>query len=155
MASVHLTGYGSAQQRNGLQFSGDESTYEMWECKFLAYMKLRKLKDVILPGGGPATADQREEAYAELVPFLDYRSLNLVMRDAADDGRLALQILREHYAGHGQNRVLSLYTKLTALQMQTNESITDYIIRAETVSSALRNAGEVVISDGMLIAITL
>ena len=62
------------------------------------------------------------------------------MRDAVDDGKKALKILREHYAGTGKPRIISLYTELTSLVKQTNESVTDYIIRAETAAAALKNA---------------
>ena len=100
------TGYGPAQR---CIFDGDEEKYEHWECKMLAYMKLRKLKHVILPGA-PASAEKKEEAFSELVGMLDDRSLNLIMNDAKDDGRRALEILREHYAGRGKQRILSLST---------------------------------------------
>jgi len=33
-------------------FNGDEMKYEQWEVKFLGYMRLQKLKDVILPAPG-------------------------------------------------------------------------------------------------------
>ena len=57
---------------------------------------------------------------------MDDCSLSLVMKDACDDGRKALKILREHYAGKGKPRVTSLYT--------------DYVIKAENGATALRNA---------------
>ena len=147
---MNSTGYG-AQQR--LLFDGDESRYEQWEVKILAYMKLRKLKNVIL-GEVVSNADKREEAFSELVQFLDDRSLNLIMRDAKDDGKKALEILRQHYAGSGKQRIISLYTQLTSLQKQHQEELTDYIIRAETSATALKSAGEIV-SDGLLIAMVL
>jgi len=44
------TGYGpSAGGYARLIFDGDERKYDTWEVKFLAYMRLRKLKNVILP----------------------------------------------------------------------------------------------------------
>ena len=45
----NLTGYGpsSTGRYNRLLFDGDERKYEQWEVKFLGYMRLRKLKDVI------------------------------------------------------------------------------------------------------------
>ena len=35
-----------------------------------------------------------------------------MMRDAKDDGRKAIEILREHYVGKGKPRVIALYTEL-------------------------------------------
>ena len=148
---MNSTGYGAQQQR--LFFDGDETRYEQWEIKMLAYMRLRKLKKVIL-GEVISNEDKREEAFSELIQFLDDRSLNLIMRDAKDDGKKALDILRQHYAGSGKQRIISLYTQLTSLQKQHNEELTDYIIRAETSANALKTAGETV-NDGLLIAMIL
>ena len=95
-------------------------------------------------------ADKNAEVYAELIEFLDDRSLSLVFRDAPDDGKEALKILREYYMGKGKPRIITLWTELS-LMSKGSESVTDYIIRAEKSASALRNAGENV-SDSLLIA---
>ena len=119
------TGYGpspSTTRFNRLLFNGQETNFEQWEVKLLGYMRLRKLKDTI-------TADEEDDIdddqNAELIQYLDDKSLSLVMRDAADDGRKALKILREHYAGSSTPRVLSLYTELTSLVKRTSESVTE------------------------------
>ena len=116
------TGYGPRREPSGrharLIFDGDERNYEKWEVKFIGYMRLQKLKETILSDGVAEQApdvDKNEEAYAELIQFLDDTSLSLVMRDAVDDGNKALKILREHYAGGGKPRIISLYTELTSL----------------------------------------
>ena len=62
------------------------------------------------------------------------------MRDAAGDGRKALQILRDHYASQGKPRIIALYTELTSLEKGENESVTDYIIRAEKSVTALKKS---------------
>ena len=50
-----------------LIFDGNESNYELWEAKFLAHMRLLKLKDTILPSEEEANATKNEEFYAELI----------------------------------------------------------------------------------------
>ena len=68
--------------------------------KFLGYLRIQHLHQIIL-----STTDQSDNmdfveknatVFTELVQYLDDKSL-LVMRDAKDNGRKALGILREHY----------------------------------------------------------
>ena len=70
-----------------------------------------------------------------------------------DDGRKALTILQDHYAGVNP-RVISLYMKLTSMVKSSSETVTDYVIRAETAAAALKNCGENII-DSLLIAMVL
>ena len=69
------------------------------------------------PGRTPpaSDADKNAEVYAELIQFLDDRSLSLIFRDAPDDGKKALEILREYYMGKGKPRILTLWTELSLL----------------------------------------
>ncbi|GFO01845.1 CCHC-type Zinc finger, nucleic acid binding protein a [Plakobranchus ocellatus] len=149
------TGYGpSANRIFRILFDGDERKFSLWETKFLGFMRVRNLHSVFKDLSNqdtPVDANKNEEAYAELVQVLDDRSLSLIIRDARDDGGKALQILRNHYRPTGKPRVITLYTELTSLIKLKHESITDYIIRAETSAASLRDAGEKV-SDSLLIS---
>ena len=74
-------------------------------------------------------------------------SLGLVIREARDNESKALAILWEHYAGNGKPRI-------TSLQKKNTETVTEYIINAETTATALKSVGEIV-SDGLLIAMVI
>ena len=149
------TGYGPSANNlwQNIAFDGDERKFELWEVKFLGYMNIRKLKHVFV-SNDEITAEKNEMAFSELIQFLDERSISLIMRDARDDGRKAFKILKEHYAGSGKPRIITLYTQLTSLTKRNNESITDYILRAESAANALRTAKETV-SDGLLVAMVV
>lgn len=100
---TNILGY---ERSHRIYFDGDERKFNLWEVKFLSYLRLNKLSDTIL---NPLAEDSNEEtrtsvatknadAFAELIQCLDDRSLTLVMREAINDGRKALAILREHYS---------------------------------------------------------
>ena len=144
-----------------LLFDGSEDKYELWETRFLGHLHMRKLKGTIL--NEPVSADAGElaqdtaknaDCYAELIRLIDDKSLSLIRHEATDDGRKALKILREHYSGRSKPRIINLYSSLTKLSMAETESVTDYMIRAENVITALRDAGETM-SDGLTVAMIL
>ena len=98
--------------------------------------------------------EENATAFIELIQYLDDKSLSLVIRDAQDNGRKALTILREYYLSKGKLKIISLYTELISLRRLESESITDYIIRTENISNGLKEAEEV-ISNGLLIVMVL
>ena len=92
MATHNLTGY---RPRSRLIFDKDERRYKLSEAKLYGYLHTLKLKKELekdVPDAG-----RNADVYAELIQLLDDRSLALIMRDAKDDGKKALQILKEHY----------------------------------------------------------
>ena len=72
---MNETGYGPRTRYGRLLFDGDERKYEQWENKFLGYiMRLQNLKDTITASEDAETdheAAKNEEAFAELIQFLD------------------------------------------------------------------------------------
>ncbi|XP_067949474.1 uncharacterized protein [Watersipora subatra] len=155
-----LFGIGFKHTPNGYQIS-----QERYANSILTRLNMSECnpdKDVhksIIPkptdGEDPTNFEEKNRmAYAELVQVLDEKSLSLVMTDAANDGKKALSILRQHFASTEKPRVLTLYEELTTLRMQDHEDITDYIIRAERASTGLRTAGEQ-ITDNLIIAMLL
>ena len=161
--NLSSTGYGPSRYQR-LLFSGEEEDYEIWETKFLGYLRTRNLKKIILSEPPPSTDEsaeelaaytlKNEECYAELVQFLDDKSLGLVMREADNDGRQALNILREHYASSSKPKIVSLYMQLINLEMERDETVTRYFIRAEKLLSALQRAKEAP-GEKLLISILL
>ena len=158
------TGYGpSGGQKAGrwdrLVFSGEPGEFEAWSVKMLGYFRLRKLHHVfVTQADRPTDYDEKnKDVFAELIQFLDDRSLALVLsklRDARDDGQKAWEVLHEHYSGKSKPRIISLYTELTSLVKNSDESVTDYTIRAERTACALKEAGETV-SDSLCVAMIL
>ena len=72
-----------------LIFDGDERKFELWEIKFLGYLRLKKLDATLTPLAEDANEEARAadatknaDAYAELIQCLDDRSLTLVIREA-------------------------------------------------------------------------
>ena len=82
MAEVGSRGYGS---RSHLLFNGEEGKYELWEVKFLGYLRTVKLHDVV--SAEAPNAEKNAQVFAELVQLLDDTSLSLIMRDAKDKGK--------------------------------------------------------------------
>ncbi len=77
------------EPRSRLYFDGNESRYELWETKFWGYLRIQKLHDVILcklVQEGDDFMERNATVFAELIQFLDDRSLSLIMREAKDNG---------------------------------------------------------------------
>ena len=152
-----LTGYGPSN----LRFDGKECNYEIWEEKFLTHLRLAKLHQVgedrqndLTAEEAAILAEKNANVYAMLIPLLDDRSSTLVMRDAKNDGRKAITILRNHYRGSGAPRIISLYMTLCLLCMSPTDTVTEYVLRAESTATALKLAGKDV-DDDLLIAMIM
>lgn len=157
---ANLTGYGprmtgSNSRKNNLYFDSEYDSFELWETKFLGHMRLQKLNEVFEEEDETRVNESKnKDAFAELVQVLDNRSLGMIIRDAKHNGRKALEILREHHVGKSENRIIGLYTELTTMKLRPDQDVTDYIICAETASTAIADCGEKV-SDSLLIAMVL
>ena len=117
-------GYGPGKS---LQFSGEAEHFELWSMKFKAYLRLNKLHKV-LESAQAGDEEKNADLYATLVQTLDDKSLNLIIRDAMDDGRKAYKILQEHYEGTSKPKIIALWCELTSLKKNPTESVTDYVL---------------------------
>ena len=136
--NASATGYGPR-----LAFSGEEDQWDVWELKFMGHMTIIGLADVFT-GKGKVDEKSNTLAFAQLIQYLDDKSINLVIGEARNDGRRALAILREHYRGSSKPRIMGLYNQFVTIKMRDDETVTDYIIRAEGTISALKAAGQTV-----------
>ena len=88
--------------------------------KFLGYLRIQFLHQIImLPTDQNDDIDIVENnatVFAELIQYLNDKSLSLVTRVARDNGRKVLTILREHHLSKGKPNVISFYTELTYLR---------------------------------------
>jgi hypothetical protein len=134
-----------ATHRRPPQFSGVGEEYDLWETRFVAHLSVLSLKKSLTPLENASDNDAvaNEQIYCELVQALDSKSLALIMYEAVDNGRQALDILRNHYRGSGRPRIMHSYTKLCNLTMK-NETLTEFIIRGEAIAAGLRASGETV-----------
>ena len=145
-----LRGYGT----QNLVFSGESQDFELWSVKFKGMIRLQKLHTILESSADTVDDDKNAQLFAHLVQCLDNKSINLIIRDAMNKGREAYNILEEHHIGTSKPRIISLYTELTTLRMSSNETVTDYVLRAENASTRLKQAKEN-ISDMLLIAMVL
>lgn len=159
--STNSTGYGPSHYRNRIFFDGDANNFAIWQTRFTSFLYTldEGVHTALLPkveSKADATDFNKKNmrAYAELAQVLDEKSLQLIMRDAPNDGRLAYKILCNHYASTEKPRVLTLYEQLTTVKMTESEDITDYLIRSENYAAGLRSAGET-ISDNLIIAMIM
>ena len=120
----------------------------------MGYLELKDLKDVVTSTDETVDAAKNSKAFSELIQYLDDTSLGLIMREANGDGRQAMKMLKQHYAGKGNVRLIALWTELTSLEKLPTESITDYILKAEKAATSLKNASQTV-SDPLLIAMMM
>ena len=116
--------------------------------KFLGSLRIQHWHQIILSPTDQSDdidfVEKNATVFAELIQYLDDKNLSLVIRDARDNGRKALTILRECYLSKGKPKVISLYTELISLRRLESGFITDYIIRTENISNTLKEAGEVI-----------
>ena len=120
-----LTGNGPYARH--LFFNSEDSNYELWEIKMISYLRLQKLHEVVVDTDDAilrsdpteaADIEKNKKVFATLVQFLDYQALKLIIRDAKNNGRHSLQILRDHYLGSTKPRVISMYCDLTSLKLK-------------------------------------
>ena len=142
-----------AEKRRCLQFSGEEDDFPYWTEKFEGYMHTKKLRGQLL-GTDASNDDEKYNIWAQLVQCLDKRSIMMLKSECKGNGPEAWKRLTAHFSSSGTLRVMNLLEQLTSLSLKPTEEMTDYLIRAETLSSSLEVAGEK-ISEKLLVSVVL
>ena len=142
-----------AEKRRCLQFSGEEDDFAYWSEKFEGYMHTKKLRGQLL-GTDASNDDEKYNVWAELVQCLDKRSIMMLKSECKGNRPEAWKRLTAHFSRSETPRVMNLLEQLTSLSLKPTEEMTDYLIRAETLSSSLEVAGEKT-SEKLLVSVVL
>ena len=78
----------------------------------------------------------------------------MLKSECKGNGPEAWKRLTAHFSSSETPRVMNLLEQLTSLSLKPTEEMTDYLIRAETLSSSLEVAGEK-ISEKLLVSVVL
>ena len=116
-------------------------------------MHTKKLR-VQLLGTDASNDDEKYNIWDELVQCLDKRSIMMLKSECKGNGPEAWKRLTAHFSSSETPRVMNLLEQLTSLSLKPAEEMTDYLIRAETLSSSLEIAGEN-ISEKLLVSVVL
>ena len=141
------------EKRRCLQFSGEEDDFAYWSEKFEGYMHTKKLRGQLL-GTDASNDDEKYNIWAELVQCLDKRSIMMLKSECKGNWPEAWKRLTAHFSSSETPRVMNLLEQLTSLSLKPTEEMTDYLIRAETLSSSSEVAGEK-ISEKLLVSVVL
>ena len=161
-----------------IQFSGSEDDFVMFCEQFEARMYLLRLFGVLNGSEGVEScrpkarsgssreerqvadenaaeifADKKYKIWCELVQCLDKKSL-LFVRSSKGDGPAAWKALCDRFKSFERPRLQQLIEKLTSLRKDQNETIVDYITRAEDLQYNLSQVDEA-LSEQMFISILL
>ena len=113
-------------------------------------MHTQKLRGQLL-GTDASNDDEKYNIWAVLVQCLDKRSIMMLKSECKRNGPEAWKPLTAHFSSSETPRVRNLLEQLTSLSLKPTEEMTDYLIRAETLSSSLEVAGEK-ISEKLLVS---
>ena len=134
--SSSTTKWLEAEKRRYLQFSGEENDFAYWSEKFEGYMHTKTLQGQLL-GTDTSNYDEKYRNWTELVKCLDKRSIIMLKSNCKRNGPEAWKRLTAHVSGSETPRVMSWLEQLTSLLLKPGKKMTDYFIRAETLSSSL------------------
>ncbi len=119
----------------------DESNYVDWRRRALGNIRIKGLeKHLKTELGENATAQEKAEnvkAAAHLQSWLSDKMLKLVGED--DSAKQVWDKLEEAFRAPGVARWMEYRAQLTSLSKKPEETITDYVSRAQDISSSMRN----------------
>ena len=97
--------------------------------------------------------EKRYEVWCELVQCPDRKTLSFV-KTVKPNGTQAWKLLQDCFKSREDPRIHQLWNKLTNLRLNSQESMRDYLMRAEKLQLNLTDVGENV-SEQMLCSVVL
>jgi len=140
-----------------LTFSGREEDFPFFAEQFEARMILLKLGDVLNGSDGEESfseevSERQQLVWCELIMCLDRKSV-LMLRSYKGDGKAAWKALCDRFKSLERPRIQKLLTKLLNLKMEANESVIDYLLRAEELQLNSSEAKEAVTEEMLISAV--
>ena len=103
-----------AEKRRSLQFSGGKDDFAYWSEKFEGYMHTKKVRGKLL-GTDASNDDEKYSIWAELVQYLDKRSILMLKSECKRNGPEAWKRLSAHFSSSETPRVMNLLEQQTSL----------------------------------------
>ena len=128
----------------------EEDDFAYWSEQFEGYMHTKELRGQLL-GTEASNDDEKYNIWAEHVQCFDKRSIMMLKSECKGNGPETWKRLSANFSSSETPRVMNLLEQLTSPSLKPAEEMTDYLIRAETLSSSLEVAREN-ISEKLLVS---
>ena len=159
-ASTASTGMGHAMPH--IPLYATYNNWDMWFIKFeSSFYKRNNGYGILGVEEAPTDVDEKakytknnEALFHDLVMAFDGELLNLFYNEAKKDGKKSLQILKDHFEGTKETKLINTLTQLMDIKLESNETLLQFTYRAKSLKKIL-DENSVKIDDMAYIVIVL